>query len=583
MEEKDNEIVGIVSMECYFPKLYISQSEFEEYNNVSSGKYTIGLGQEEMAYTTDREDITSISLTVLSNLMEKNNISYSDIGWICVATETIIDHSKSISSSLQQLFKKHGNNSIEGIDVKHACYAGTFALFTAFDRITSKYWDGKYCIVIAADIAEYEQGPARCTGGCGAVALLIGKNGCIDLNIIRSSYKSHDHDFFKPNLNSPYPVVNGPLSNECYLNALDSCFNSYKNKYIDKYNRNWRPILHSNAPNYWIFHAPYNKLVSKAFGRCIYHDFLNNPSFYYKKYENDDKMTEFLKKYEKISYNDTVNTRPVIKTFEKISKDFYNSYVSPSTFIPKSIGNCYTASIFMGLISLIFKCSDDLENALMGKTIQMFSYGSGTLASLYSLNVIKSKSALKLLQQIVKNNDIDKRFAKRTKTSCNQYNDIMNKKQMQFHNDDTKMEKDFVPQTMIKKQYFYPNTYYLTKMDQQKQRFYDKFEYKENEIDDELPTNIKLMNEHEINKNIARLKIDDEDELENDDDNKPNKPFNLEQFGQFIGDKMAEKSRKILEKAQKNKGLSKSGAIKIDKMTSSAQSATEIATKCSNS
>eukprot|EP01084_Bolivina_argentea_P179433 310060_1 len=306
--EESKSSVGIVSMECYFPKLYISQSEFEKYNDVSSGKYTIGLGQTSMSFTSDREDICSICLTVLSNLLNKNSISYLDIGWICVATETIIDHSKSISSSLQELFLNSGNNSIEGIDVKHACYGGTFALFTAFDRINSKYWDGKYCIVISADIAEYKQGPARCTGGCGAIALLIGKNPCINLNILRSTYKANEYDFYKPYLNSSYPMVNGHISNNCYLNAFDSCYN----KYLNKMNQNWRPC---NINNYWIFHAPYNKLVSKTFGRVIYHDFLNNKQFYYKKYENNNDIIKFLKKYENISYKDTINNRQVIKTF----------------------------------------------------------------------------------------------------------------------------------------------------------------------------------------------------------------------------------------------------------------------------
>ena len=86
MDSRNQTSVGIRAMECYFPKLFISQSEYEEYNKVGSGKYTIGLGQQEMAFTTDREDICSISLTVLSNLVRKNNISYDEIGWVCVAT-----------------------------------------------------------------------------------------------------------------------------------------------------------------------------------------------------------------------------------------------------------------------------------------------------------------------------------------------------------------------------------------------------------------------------------------------------------------------------------------------------------------
>jgi len=485
MDSADQSTAGIVSMECYFPKLFISQSEYEEYNKVGAGKYTIGLGQQEMAFTTDREDICSISLTVLSNLVRKNNISYRDIGWICVATETIIDHSKSLSSMMMQLFKENGNNSVEGIDVKHACYGGTFALFTAFDRVTSKYWDGKYCVVISADIAEYAQGPARPSGGCGAVALLIGKGGCIDLNVTRSSYKAHEYDFYKPYLNSPFPEVNGKVSNECYLNAFDSCFNAYRQKMDSE----WRPLSEDSgadpestiAPDYWVFHAPYNKLVRKTFGRVVYHDFLNNPQIYYTKYADNAKTMEFLKKYEKIPCSETINNREVVKGFEKLSAPFYDRYVSPSTVIPRSIGNCYTASIFMGLVSLIQQCAGADVNSVMGKNIQMFSYGSGTVASLYSLRVLNTAGAKEMLTRIVENNDIDSRFEERIKMPCHEYEKITDSKQQQFHDD--QKSGDHVPQGIVAVEYFYPNTYYLERMDGKKQRFYAQFEHEEKSLD----------------------------------------------------------------------------------------------------
>lgn len=35
-------------------------------------------------------------------------------------------------------------------------------------------WDGRFAMVVCGDIAVYEAGPARPTGGCGAVAMLIG-------------------------------------------------------------------------------------------------------------------------------------------------------------------------------------------------------------------------------------------------------------------------------------------------------------------------------------------------------------------------------------------------------------------------
>ena len=53
-----------------------------------------------MACVNDREDINSISLTCVSNLLKKNNVNPSDIGRLEVGTETLIDKSKSVKTTL---------------------------------------------------------------------------------------------------------------------------------------------------------------------------------------------------------------------------------------------------------------------------------------------------------------------------------------------------------------------------------------------------------------------------------------------------------------------------------------------------
>ena len=55
--------VGILGLEMYFPKRCISEEDLEEFDGVSKGKYTIGLGQKFMAFTDDKEDINSVALT----------------------------------------------------------------------------------------------------------------------------------------------------------------------------------------------------------------------------------------------------------------------------------------------------------------------------------------------------------------------------------------------------------------------------------------------------------------------------------------------------------------------------------------
>lgn len=66
--------VGIHAIENYIPQRYVDQTELEQFDGVSAGKYTIGLGQAKMGFCTDREDINSLALTVVQNLMEKHKI-----------------------------------------------------------------------------------------------------------------------------------------------------------------------------------------------------------------------------------------------------------------------------------------------------------------------------------------------------------------------------------------------------------------------------------------------------------------------------------------------------------------------------
>jgi len=111
--------------------------------------------------------------------MEKYNVDYNQVGRLEVGTETIIDKSKSVKSTLMQLFTQSGNTDIEGIDTTNACYGGTNALFNTINWMESTSWDGRYGLVVAGDIAVYASGNARPTGGCGVCALLIGPDAPI--------------------------------------------------------------------------------------------------------------------------------------------------------------------------------------------------------------------------------------------------------------------------------------------------------------------------------------------------------------------------------------------------------------------
>lgn len=147
-----------------------------------------------MAWPDDREDINSFALNgkhpfpsfpspiyrpqlqfiAVAGLLEKFNVDPKAFGRLDVGTETIIDKSKSVKTTLTDLFAESGDFDIEGIDSKNACHGGTAALFNAINWVESSSWDGRNAIVVAGDIAVYAEGASRPAGGAGCVAILIG-------------------------------------------------------------------------------------------------------------------------------------------------------------------------------------------------------------------------------------------------------------------------------------------------------------------------------------------------------------------------------------------------------------------------
>ena len=126
----------------------------------------------------------------------------------------------SIKTSLLRLFE--GNANMEGVTSVNACYGGTAALFNSVAWVESSAWDGRYAIVVCGDIAVYEKGPARPAGGCGAVALLMGPDASLVLEPQRTTHALDCWDFYKPK-GGEYPLVDGALSQACYLRCVDAC------------------------------------------------------------------------------------------------------------------------------------------------------------------------------------------------------------------------------------------------------------------------------------------------------------------------------------------------------------------------
>jgi hydroxymethylglutaryl-CoA synthase len=258
--------VGILAMEYYVPQRFVAQGALEGADGVSAGKYTVGLGQAGMAFVDDREDANSVALTALARLLEGYGLDAASIGRLEVGTESLVDKSKSAKTVLMDLLP--GNRSVEGATTLNACYGGTAALLNSAAWCESSEWDGRYAVYVAADIAGYEAGPARPTGGVGAVAVLVGPGAPLRLvPRTRATFAANMWDFYKPAMASEYPVVDGKLSQACYLSALDECYSGSVAKVEALRGAAPGTLGVAGAFDYLCFHSPYNKLVQQSFKR----------------------------------------------------------------------------------------------------------------------------------------------------------------------------------------------------------------------------------------------------------------------------------------------------------------------------
>eukprot|EP00045_Choanoeca_perplexa_P017876 m.269597 g.269597 ORF g.269597 m.269597 type:complete len:505 (-) comp17663_c0_seq3:6094-7608(-) len=377
--------VGIKAMDFYVPAQFVSQANLEKHDGVSEGKYTIGLGQTNMSVASQSEDINSACMTAVANLMEKYDIPWEAVGRLEVGTESLVDKSKAVKTTLMDLFAKHGNTDIEGIDSKNACYGGTAAVFNSAAWVESSAWDGRYAIAVAGDIAVYEKGPARPTGGAGIFAMLIGPDAPLVLEPrLRATHMENVWDFYKPTMMSEYPRVDGHLSNACYLRSLDLCYQRFADKYYSKTGEPWA----LNKADFAVFHAPYNKLVQKSMGRFLYQEYLKDAS--------SQPALAPLDEFKGMPLEETYTDKAFIKALTSASKPAYKQLVEPTEYITKQCGNSYCGSLYAGLLSLITNKADELQN----KRILMFSYGSGLAATLFSIRVEGDVRPIKEMTQV---------------------------------------------------------------------------------------------------------------------------------------------------------------------------------------
>ena len=277
---------------------------------------------------------------------------------IIVGTESGIDQSKASSVFIHGLLDIQP--FVRAIEVKEACYGATAALDFAKNHVMNN--PESRVLVIASDIAKYGiKASGESTQGAGSCAMLITSNPRIlELNNDNVCLTRDVMDFWRPNY-SQYAFVEGKFSTEQYLGCLTTTWD----KYLEKNNKQLSDF------DAICLHLPYPKLGLKGLKTLL-------------ETEADDAIKE------------------------KLSERF-----NESILYSQRVGNIYTGSLFLGLLSLL----ENSTNLNPGDKIALYSYGSGAVAEIFSMTLVPG------YEKQLKQNRFDE-FNSRTRISIEEYEEM---------------------------------------------------------------------------------------------------------------------------------------------------------------
>jgi hydroxymethylglutaryl-CoA synthase len=289
------------------------------------------------------EDTVTMAVNAAKPMLTKEDID--SIGLLILATETGLDHEKSLSS---WVFHYLGLPSdCRHFEVKIACYSGTAALKMAVSWLSSgMVKKGQKALVITTDESLNSiHKPWEYVCGGGSVALLVSdKPDFLELEVDKFGIYAHEvADVIRP---LPWlETGNSEHSLFSYMEALAATWEDYE---LNVGSVDFKTYFKQN-----VYHVPFSGISFRA------HKLLMQMS-------SDASL-------------------------EEVNESFKNK-VLPSITYSKEIGGTYGGSIFVAMLATIDTVSDLKANDRIG----IFSYGSGSCAEFYSVLVTeKSKEVAK--------------------------------------------------------------------------------------------------------------------------------------------------------------------------------------------
>lgn len=319
--------IGIDKIGFAMPKYFLDIADLAKARNINANKYVKGLLQLEMSIAPITQDIVTLGATAASEFLTDED--KKNIDMIIIGTESGIDQSKSASIFIHSLLGL--SPFTRAIEVKEACYGGTAAIAIAKNHVVSN--PESSVLVITSDLAKYGIGATgESTQGAGSCAMLIKKDPSILILNDDNVYQTRDiMDFWRPNY-SDFPHVDGHFSTKQYLDCLETTWNEYSKKF-NKSLDNFEAIC---------FHLPFPKIGLKGLNTIV------------PKQENEN-----LK--------------------DKLNENFHTSII-----YNQKVGNIYTGSLYLNLLSLL----ENSKSLSSGDNILMYSYGSGAVCEIFSVTLV---------------------------------------------------------------------------------------------------------------------------------------------------------------------------------------------------